>query len=116
MTRPTPETSGPRQPEPDTFVIDPEVDTAAEALKERISTVLSAAAMLTMSGGVAWGLWPWLGPFAIAVGGLLLALFVGLADSARRPEPETIKRPGRRPVPGPSDPGNLHARGPGSTT
>jgi len=118
VTRPTPSTVGPGGELVETFELEPVSDEAAEHLKEVVSTLLSAGAMVAVAGGVGWGLWPWLGPFAVAVGGLLLTVFVVIADAGRRPRPETVERSRSyrdSPVPGPSAPGKLHAKGPGAT-
>lgn len=115
MTRPQARTVAPDL-DPGFLTIDPEPEPSAEALKDRISTWLSTVALVAMAGGVGWGVWPWLGPFAVAVGGGLLALFVVMADAGRKPVAVTAERPGRGPVPGPTDAGMMHAKGPGATS
>lgn len=92
-----------------------------ELAKERISTWLSAASMVMVVVGLTWTLWPRLGPFALVLGGCLLGVLVGVADALRdrdsKPEPEAAGVPPTAPampLPGPSDPGLRHTKGPGS--
>jgi hypothetical protein len=97
--------------------------------KERISTWLSAVAMLAISTGLVLGLWfeaGW-GPWSLCVGGLVLAMMISYADHSRKvtsqpePDPGQIEpggHPGRmrptRRAPGPTSPGNIHTKGPGA--
>src|SRR4051812_8369676 len=83
-----------------------------ETTTRRASVWLDVVAMLAVAAGVAWGLWPWLGPFAIAIGGVLLALIVYVSDAINEPHPgipAAVDSP--QPPPGPADPGNLHVSG-----
>lgn len=91
------------------------LDGPAERVKEHVGTALSTAAMLAVSGGVGWGLFAVLGPWAVAIGGAVLGVLVMISDAARAPKPLPEAEPDRRPValPGPTDPGNVHANGPG---
>ncbi len=115
MTRPSlpPDPFDQPAPEPLEAVLD-----GPERVKDHVSTMLSTVSMLAVSGGLGWGLWPHLGPWSIAIAGVLLGILVAGADAARAPKPapmappEPVKRPT---VPGPSDPGRLHAKGPGAT-
>ena len=116
MTRPLPHTTDPDRRPDDEIVIEPETNERAEDLKERVSTVLSTLAMLAISGGSAWALWDRLGPLCVVVGGFVLAISVGYSDAARRPKSLTVKSDRKKSVPGPSDPGRLHAKGPGATS
>lgn len=85
--------------------------------KERASTWLSVLAMLAISTGITLGLWieaGW-GPWSLCGGGLVLACMISYSDHARRPrDPEPAEPAERKPVPGPTDPGNMHAKGPGA--
>lgn len=45
----------------------------SEDATDRVTTGLDVLAILAVVVGVTGGLWPWLGWFALAVGGLLLA-------------------------------------------
>jgi hypothetical protein len=96
-----------------------ELDDGPDMLKERISTALSTVAVLMLTAGLTWGLWPETGPWALSWGGALLAFLVTAMDRARRPViPEhPIKAQSTappKPLPGPTDAGNLHTRGPRS--
>jgi hypothetical protein len=94
-----------------------------ELVKEHLSTLLSVAAMLAVAVGLGWGLWiyglgsgrggGW-GPYGLIPAGLLLAFMTAVAASGRDRRPEPIEPPEKPPVPGPTDPGRLHARGPGA--
>jgi hypothetical protein len=80
-----------------------------------VTLALDAVAALAVAAGVGWGLWPYLGPFAVAIGGVLLGLIVYLAEVIREPhpdlpEPASPPEPPRVP-PGPRDPGPLHVSG-----
>jgi hypothetical protein len=79
----------------------------------RVSLVLDAVAVLAVAAGVAWGLWRWLGPFSLAVGGVVVGVLVHLSEEVRKPRP--LRQPGRRagsgPPPGPTHPGTLHVSG-----
>lgn len=105
-----------------------EVGTAylrSESLKELISTILSAVAIIVFSGGLTAGLWlqgvgstgGW-GPYALLPGGAMLGFLVSVSDSGRHktpPEPETAaEAPEGKLNPGPRSPGNLHTKGPGA--
>jgi hypothetical protein len=127
MTRPQPRTVAP--PDPDEAAQDEalmRVDDVLRAMrehadlergKERASTLLSVGAILMITVGLAWGLWPELGPWSLCVGGAALALMVAISDEMRAPKPAEAPppEPADPTVPGPSDPGNLHAKGPGAT-
>lgn len=105
-----------RDPGPPPLASVPD-DRDPELTKEHISTVLSTVAILAIVVGLTWGLWPRLGPWSLMIGGGLLAVLVVLSDTARRPiaaaDPGPAG-PAKPTVPGPSDPGNMHAKGPGS--
>lgn len=110
MTRPVRNASEelrllPGGPEP----VDP------ERVKEHVGTLLDSLAMLAIGGGVAWGLWPYLAAFAIAVGGVALAAMNAAASLLREPapEPEQLEPPTLlpTPLPGPEDEGTLHVSG-----
>lgn len=65
---------------------------AAATFTYRVSVALDAVAAVAIAAGVGWGLWPWLGPFGIAVAGAVLTLVVYLASAwrdadARPPKP-----------------------------
>jgi hypothetical protein len=84
----------------------------AEGLKEVVSTVFDAGAMLAVSAGVGWGLWPLLGPWSLALAGVLLAALTALSSWLRRPK--TIPEPAEvepEVQPGPQHPGTLHVIG-----
>jgi hypothetical protein len=83
--------------------------------KEHVSTALDVVAALAFSGGAAWGLWRWLGPFALMVGAVLLFSINAAAAVARRERPlppaEDTDITPVPPLPGPEDPGPLHVKG-----
>ena len=110
--------TAPKEPVESGLWVTTDPPEVAATMKERISTLLSTVAMLAMAGGVGWGLWPHLGPWAVAIAGLLLALMVSFADHARKTpdvdEAEPPPKPSKPVPPGPTDPGNLHTKGPGS--
>lgn len=86
-----------------------------DLMKERISTVLSTAAMVMITVGIVLVLWPRWGGWALCSGGLALALMVGFADAMRKPPPEPVKaKPEPKKLPGPADAGNRHMKGPGA--
>ncbi len=115
MTRPTPRAEDLEAQVFGTDTLEPVTDLKAEGLKDTISTLLSAAAILTMAVGVTWGVWPWLGPFALCSGALWVAVALAYSDAARQPKPVKLpRRTGAAIAPGPSSPGNLHAKGPGA--
>jgi hypothetical protein len=97
-------------------IVDAEV-AGVDALKERLSTLLSVVALLAIAGGTGWGLWEHIGPWSLVAAGFLMACMVGYTDYARRPpESETVTpQPKRVPLPGPSHAGNLHVKGPGAS-
>lgn len=73
------------------------------ATANQVSVGLDAVAALGVATGVGWGLWPVLGPFAIAIAGVLLGLIVYLSDMARELRPEQQALPDvDAPAPGPS--------------
>lgn len=116
MTRPVPSTGDldaivNGQPE----VIAPETDPAAEALKERLSTWLSAAAMVMFTVGLTLGLWPYWGPWSLCAGATALGAFLAYSDSARRPDPVKVVKPVKPTPPGPTSAGRLHTKGPGAS-
>jgi len=115
MTRPTPRPEDLEAQVYGTERIEPETDLKAEGLKETISTILSAAAILAMAVGITWGVWPWLGPFALCSGAVWVALALAYSDASRQPKPVTLpRRSGVAVAPGPKSPGNLHTKGPGA--
>jgi hypothetical protein len=118
MTGPVPRTVSPEEMRiaaEAAAAMDVADDPGPDATKEQVSTFLSTVAMLAITIGVTWGLWPTWGPFAMCVGGVVLAALVSLSDLARRPEPAMPKPALPKPSPpGPSDPGNLHTKGPGA--
>ena len=120
MTRAVPSTVPPDNDRPGDVLplmtYEPETNERAESLKEVVSTLLSAVAMLAMATGATWAAWEPFGPIALTVGGVLLTLLLAISDAARRPKPETIEttRASKAPVPGPTDAGRMHARGPGA--
>jgi len=95
-------------------------DRDPERTKEHVSTVLSTVAILAIVVGLTWGLWPHIGPWSLCAGGVALAVLVTIADSARKPDALPAVEPDPEPVtkplvPGPTDAGNLHAKGPGAS-
>lgn len=49
----------------------------------RVTVTLDAIAALGIAAGITWGLWPLLGAFGLAVGGIVLSVLVYLADLMR---------------------------------
>ena len=89
-------------------------EVSAEGLKETISTLFDAAAMLAVSGGAGWGLWPRIGPWSIVLAGVLLAALTAGSSWLRRPkvitEPDLAEALDDQ-QPGPDHPGTLHVVG-----
>jgi membrane protein YdbS with pleckstrin-like domain len=84
-----------------------------DLMKEHLSTWLSSAAILAVAAGVTWGLWQFLGPWSLCIGGVVLALLVAIADVLREPaqSPPPAEPTGKPQPPGPTDPGNVHVSG-----
>jgi hypothetical protein len=83
-------------------------------LPERLSTLIDGAAILAVGAGIGWGLFSVLGPYAVAIGGLIaivLNFAAGWLRSRPEPviEPEPVEAPA--PPPGPEHPGNTHVSG-----
>lgn len=92
--------------------VEADIDQRAEGLKETLSTLLDVAAMLAVAGGVGWGLWAVIGPWAVSVGGVLLFGMSALSSATRRPPeaaPQVVEEP--EILPGPAHPGTLHVVG-----
>jgi len=90
------------------------VEYGPETIKEYVSTALDVAALIAVCGGVGWGLWPYLGPWAVVIAGVLLSLINLVAGAARQPKtlpPVVEDDPTPEPPPGPQHPGNLHVSG-----
>jgi hypothetical protein len=91
--------------EPEEFTSLPAL--AVPSFADRVSVVLDAVAVLGMAGGVGWGLWPWLGPFAVAVAGVLLSLLVFASSVLREPRREPPLHEAPRGRPGPDGPARV---------
>jgi hypothetical protein len=86
----------------------------SEALKERLSTGLDVLGGLAIAAGVAWGLFSVLGPYAVAIGGVIVIVLNLLAGVSRNhvPEPVQPDEPvAPAPQPGPEHEGNVHISG-----
>jgi hypothetical protein len=94
--------------------VEPVRDDPDDALKERLSTLLDVAGGLAIAAGVAWGLFGVLGPYALAVGGVIVIVLNLLAGVARNwaPTPVEPEQPvAPAPPPGPEHEGNVHISG-----
>jgi hypothetical protein len=92
-----------------------ELAEVGESLKERLSTLIDVAGVLAIAAGIGWGLFPVVGPYAVAIGGVIVIVLNLVAGLLRRPpalpEVPVSPAPPGRPAPGPTDPGNLHVSG-----
>lgn len=91
-----------------------ELADADEQIKERLSTMLDTLGILALAIGSAWGLFSVVGPYAVAIGGVIVIGLNTIAGYARRPrqaEPVAPVSPSPALPPGPHDPGNLHVSG-----
>lgn len=92
----------------------PIVEPDPEPLKELVSTVLDTLGILALAAGSAWGLFAVVGPYAVAIGGVIVIGLNTIAGFARRPrevgEAMPVSPP-PAPPPGPQDPGTLHVSG-----
>lgn len=83
-------------------------------LPERLSTWIDSAGIVAVGAGSGWGLFSVVGPYAVAIGGVIV---IGLNFAAgwlrSRPEPaEPVPVVDREaPPPGPEHPGNVHVSG-----
>lgn len=83
-------------------------------LPERLSTLIDGSAIVAVGAGVGWGLFSVLGPYAVAIGGVIA---IGLNFAAgwlrSRPLPVVKAEPELTPSPppGPEHPGNTHVSG-----
>ncbi len=86
-------------------------ETAGQTLQDVMGSLMDVAGMAAIAGGTGWGLWPWLGPFALIPAGLILIFLSAIAAGMRnRPDPAPeAKR--SAPLPGPAHPGNVHVGG-----
>lgn len=91
----------------------PMTEDAPGLLKERLSTWLDVGGGLCVAGGISWGLFGVLGPYAVAIGGVIVIVLNLLAGWLRsRPDDEEpVPTPEPKPLPGPEDPGNVHVSG-----
>jgi hypothetical protein len=91
-----------------------EVAETDERLKERLSTLIDTAGILAVAAGSSWGLFSVVGPYAVAIGGVIAIGLNTIAGFARRPIQLDRVDPVSAlpaPAPGPTDPGNLHVSG-----
>jgi hypothetical protein len=91
-----------------------EPDDPGEPAKEIVSTALDLLGILALAIGSAWGLFSVVGPYAVAIGGVIVIGLNTIAGLSRRPRPEPVEPispPVPSPPPGPADPGNLHVSG-----
>lgn len=94
--------------------LPPDAADGSEPLKERLSTLIDVAGVLAVGAGVAWGLFAVVGPYAVAIGGVIVIVLNLVAGILREPRqvPEAPVSPAPvRPAPGPTDPGPLHVSG-----
>jgi hypothetical protein len=99
--------SQPDQPPPDGAEFD------GERLKELLSTFLDTSGILALAIGASWGLFSVVGPYAVAIGGVIVIGLNTVAGFSRRPpkdDPVPVSPPPAR-RPGPEDPGNVHVSG-----
>lgn len=83
-------------------------------LPERLSTWVDWIGILAVGAGVGWGLFSVLGPYAVAIGGVIVIVLNFAAGWLReRPvtQPGVDERPEARELPGPEHPGNVHVAG-----
>jgi hypothetical protein len=85
----------------------------SEPLKERLSTWIDVAGVLGVAVGVGWGLFPVVGPYAVAIASVIVIGLNMVAGMLRRPAPlpDAPSAPVLRPLPGPTDAGPLHVAG-----
>lgn len=83
-------------------------------LPEHLSTWIDGAAIAAIAGGTGWGLFAVLGPYAVAIGGLIAIVLNFAAGWLRsRPLPLVVTEQDAEPTapPGPEHPGNTHVSG-----
>jgi hypothetical protein len=83
-------------------------------LPERLSTWIDWAGIVAVSVGAGWGLFSVLGPYAVAIGGLIaivLNFAAGWLRSRPEPAPEAETVTGEVVPPGPEHPGSVHISG-----
>lgn len=82
-------------------------------LQDVLGSLVDVIGMVAVAAGVGWGLWEWIGPFALIPAGLMLITLSAFAAALRnRPEPEPEEKPRvAPPPPGPEHPGRLHVSG-----
>jgi hypothetical protein len=82
-------------------------------LQDILGSLVDVMGMLAVAAGTGWGLWEWIGPFALIPAGLMLIFLSAVAAGLRnRPEPvQEDPRPAVQPLPGPGHPGRVHISG-----
>jgi hypothetical protein len=89
-------------------------DVVIDRVNALTTTFLDVLGTLLVAFAVGWAIWgaPWRQALAAAVAGLVVMLLSGLAQHRAVPKalPEIEQDPDE-PLPGPTDPGNLHVLG-----
>lgn len=84
-----------------------------QPLQDVMGSLLDVAGILAVAVGATWGLWKWLGPFSLIVGGILLLMMSAVA-AAMRDRPAPVEEKAMTPsevLPGPGHPGRIHVSG-----